>query len=173
MLSNFRETKQTQEKPTKSRSLGGAKLSHKRQSSQHQMKSMLKDWVRACISRPPYNVTIRNLSKSWGDGLAFAALVHSLSTVGSKKEPYSWASCRTATPLHHLSTHAEGRKCISCAFRNIRYNQNSKVDNWCLLTIRKEQVRRAGMRRKEKEGEGTKRKEKEEEARRRRKKDGE
>ena len=77
-------------------------IGHKRQSSQS-MKKLLKEWVRACVTRPPYNITITNLSKSFGDGKAFSALVHSLSTVVLKKEPYSWQKIQTQTPLQRMT----------------------------------------------------------------------
>jgi hypothetical protein len=103
MLSSFREKKLSDEKTKQRNSTSHLPMGHKRQSSGLQMKSMLKQWVRACISRPPYNVTISNLSKSWGDGMAFAALVHSLTAVGRRKEPFSWSSVLKATPLERLT----------------------------------------------------------------------
>ena len=85
---------------------------HKRQSSQAEMKKVIKDWVRATISRPPYDITIKNLTKSWADGLAFAALIHSLSTIGRKKEPYKWTFMLNATPLKRLELAFDSAKQI-------------------------------------------------------------
>ena len=70
-------------------------------------KSVLKKWVRGHVQ--PYGVKITNLSTSFGDGLAFAALVHQLLSLSLSSLPSSagrvptWASLTDDTPLARMA----------------------------------------------------------------------
>ena len=66
-------------------------------------KQIIKEWVRDTITtRTPYNVTIKNLTASFADGLAFAALVHCLCRDHVKKLP-TWDTITTSTPYERLT----------------------------------------------------------------------